>query len=663
MTATTAAQAGQADAELAGADDGRSELSGVTLPGLLLGRAVRTPQHVALRKKDLGRWKEYTWADYATRAARVGLGLRALEIGPGDRVAIQAGNRPAWLLTDLGTQGIGAITVGIHPASPPAEVEHVLRHSGAKVLIAEDEEQVDKAMAVRDACPDLGHIVVVDPRGLRVLDEPPPARSHPAAGSAVDPQGMPAAPAADRLVLSTFADLEQLGASGELADFERSVRSLDPDQPAIIVYTSSPTGPPKGAMLSHRNLLTAASSGRQLFTTTDRDEVLSYLPLSHVGERLISVIGALSSGYVVNFGGGADELANDLRIVQPTFFLGTPQVWETLRAGVEVRMQDASRLKRKIFARGITRGRRLAARRLENRRTLADRIWSAVWWVLLFRPLRDKLGLRRVRLAVSGAAPIAPHVLEWFWAVGVAVVEAYGQAENTAQATATRVGAVRIGTVGQPVPEADVLIAGDGEILTRGPGTFLGYFRDREATAEVIDDEGWLHTGDVGELDADGFLTITDRKKDIIITASGQNVSPSEIENKLEVSPYVREAIVVGDRRSYLTALVGIEKDTVGEWAARQQITYATYEDLAGRPEVRELVSEWIDEVNADLAPVEQIRAFALLPKELDHEDGGATATQKVKRRVIAGSFGDLIAELYGDGGNDGATQGGGGGS
>jgi long-chain acyl-CoA synthetase len=270
-----------------------------------------------------------------------------------------------------------------------------------------------------------------------------------------------------------------------------------------------------------------------------------------------------------------------------------------------------------------------------------------VGWLLLFRSVRKKLGLLRVREALSGAAPISPLVLEWFWAIGVPVREGYGQTENTAQATITPADDVRIGKVGRAVPGSEVRIDGTGEILTRGPGTFLGYFNDPGATADTIDADGWLHTGDVGELDADGFLTITDRMKDIIITAGGKNVSPSEIENKLKVSPYIREAVVIGDQRKYLTALIGIESDTVGNWASRQDLMFTTYADLSSKPEVVELIRAAVDDANQDLAQVETIKAFRLLPKELDQEDGEVTATQKVKRRAIATEFAALIDSMY----------------
>ncbi|MGH9136927.1 MAG: AMP-dependent synthetase/ligase [Acidimicrobiales bacterium] len=593
-----------------------------TLPAILLHRAATTPTRVALRKKHLGLWKSYTWGEYAERAAAVGLGLRALGVLPGDRVAVHSENRPAWVLADMGIQGIGTVAVGIYPTSPAAEVEYLLSHSGTRVLIAEDEEQVDKVLDVREKLTDLERVVVIDPRGVDM----------------------------DDAWLMTFAELEALGrqqASDVVAEFARHVESVDPDEAAIIVYTSGTTGPPKGAMLSHGNLLAAAASAGAAFDVSDRDEVLSYLPLCHIAERLISVIDAIASGYVVNFGEGGLTLPQDLREVQPTFFLGVPRVWEKFLAAVEIRMADAGWLKRVNYRFWVARGRRLARKRWRGGFGPVDRVVAGLGWLLLYRTLRHKLGMARVRSALSGAAPIAPEVLEYFWALGVPVREGYGQTENTAQATITPSDDVRIGKVGRVVAGAELRIADDGEILTRGPGTFLGYFRNPEATAATIDADGWLHTGDVGELDDEGFLTITDRKKDIIITAGGKNISPSEIENKLKVSPFVREAIVIGDGRKYLSALVGIELDTVGNWAQHQGIPFTTYADLSSKPEVRALVQEAVDAANADLAQVETIKRFELLPKELDQEDGEVTATQKVKRRAIETLFGDLIERMY----------------
>ncbi|MBK9180154.1 MAG: AMP-binding protein [Acidimicrobiales bacterium] len=593
---------------------------GGSLPAILLKRGELTPSRVALRKKWLGRWREYTWQEYAERTSRIGLGLLELGVQPGDRVAVHSENRPAWVLCDLAAQGIGAVTVGIYPTSPASEVEYLLGHSEAVVHVVEDEEQFDKVMEVRDRLPNLRTIVVIDTRGIRDLDDP---------------------------MVMTFRELEALGGPGDPAEFRRRVDAIDPADTGIIVYTSGTTGPPKGAMISHANMEAAARYADAVFDVDDRAEVLSYLPLCHIAERLISVINAVSWGYVVNFGEGGDTFVQDLREVQPTFFLGVPRVWEKMLAGIQIRMNDASRAKKATYRFWLKRGRKLAAKRMRSGLGPLDRVSYFLAWFLVFRSIREKLGLLRVRGALSGAAPIAPAVLEHFWAIGVPVLEGYGQTENTAQATITPRDDVRIGKVGRPVPETEIRIADDGEILTRGPGNFTGYFKDDAATAATLDADGWLHTGDIGELDADGYLAITDRKKDIIITAGGKNISPSEIENALKVSPYVREAIVIGDRRKYLSALIGIEPDTVGDWATRRRIVYTTYEDLAGKPEVRELIAGVVAETNRQFAQVETIKQFELLRKELDQEDGELTATQKVKRAAIEREFADVIDSMY----------------
>ncbi len=592
-----------------------------TLPAVLVRRARQTPDSLALRKKDLGRWKPYTWSDYAERTAQLASGLEKLGVGPGDRVAVLAENRPAWVFFDLAVQALGAITVGIYPTSPAAELEYLLDHCGAKVLVAEDEEQVDKFLDVRDRLPTVEKVVVLDPRGVRTLT--------------TDPQ------------LMAFGDLSELGGDATLDDLEQRAAEVDPRATAIIAYTSGTTGPAKGAMLSHANLRAAAAAAVVEFSVDGRSEVLSYLPLCHVTERLISVMAAVGSGYVVNFGEGGDAFAGELREVQPTFFLGVPRVWGKMMGSVEIRMADATWLKRAVYRRFRERGARLGAKRRRDGLGLGGRISYAIGWVVLYGPLRQKLGLSRTTDALSAAAPIAPEVLEFFWSLGVPLREAYGQTENTAQSTLTPAHDVRIGKVGLPVPGCEIRIADDGEILTRGPGTFLGYYGDPEGTARALDADGWLASGDVGELDADGYLTVSGRKKDVILTSDGTHISPSEIENRLKVSPYVREALVIGDRRPFLTALVGIEMDSVANWARQRQLVFTTYEDLSSQPDVVALVQAWVDEVNLDLAPAEVVRAFRLLPKELDQEDGEMTATARLKRSSVAEEFSSLIESMY----------------
>jgi long-chain acyl-CoA synthetase len=586
-----------------------------TLPARLLTLASTAPDRVAYRRKQLGVWEETTYARYAQKVAALGMGLVDLGVQPGDRVAIQSDNRPEWLVADLAVQGIGAVTVGVYPTSPEAELAHVLADSGASVLIAEDEEQLDKVLAVRSKLPELRHVLVIDP-----------------------PPGL------DGSVLR-LADVATSSGEG----FAERVRDLDMASCAVVVYTSGTTGPPKGAMLSHANLDAAAGAAAEINGEHADDEVLSYLPLCHIAERVLSVVGALRAGYTVNFGEGGESFAADLREVQPTVFLGVPRVWEKLLAATEVRVADASWVKRRMYRIWVAQGRTRAGRRQAGTLSLLDRAVLGLGWLLLFRSLREKLGMSRVRDALSGAAPIAPQVLEWLWALGIPVREVYGQTENTAMATSTRHGAVRIGSVGQALPGVEIRLVDDGEILTRSAGNFLGYWGNVAATADVLDGDGWLHTGDVGTLDAEGFLTITDRKKDVIVTAGGKNISPSEIENRLKVSPFIREAVIIGDRRKFVSALIGIEPDTVADWAGRRNLSFTTYRDLTTKPEVQELVRQAVDAVNAELAQVEEIKQFRLLPAELDEEEGQLTATQKVKRAAVATRYADLIDDMYGD--------------
>ncbi len=591
----------------------------ISLPAKLFEHAQIRSNNVAMRHKKFGIWQEFTWGEYFDIVKSVSFGLYELGVRDGDKVAIHSENRPEWVFADLGAQTLGSVSVGIYPTSPATEVEYLLSHSEASVLIVEDEEQLDKALEAWDRLHKLQKIVVIDPRGVNTIDDP-------------------------RII--TFQDLIDLGDSVEGQSFEKMIQTIAPSETAIIVYTSGTTGPPKGAMITHQNLRFAAISWGRVYEFRKNDEVLSYLPLCHVAERVISVANGVYHGYVVNFGEDTNSFLEDLREVQPTFFLGVPRVWEKMLASIQIRSNDATWFKRTLFNFWIKQGGLILQRRLKGKGTVADSIWFGVGWLFVFRSLKKRIGMMRVREALSGAAPIAPQVLEFLMSVGVPVREGYGMTENTAVATIVPSDELRLGSVGKSLPNSEVRIAEDGEILTRSDATFNGYFKNPEATKETIVD-GWLHTGDIGHIDEFGHLWITDRKKDIIITAGGKNLSPSEIENRIKVSPYIREAMVVGDRRKYLTALIGIESDTVGDWATRQGIPYTTYEDLSSKDEVNELVSGVINEANKDFAQVETIKYFKLLPIELDHEDGQLTATQKVKRATLTEQFAELIESMY----------------
>ena len=591
----------------------------INLPAKLLEHAQKRPKDVAMRHKKFGIWREFTWEQYLDKVRSAAFGFHELGVREGDKIAIHSENRPEWVFADIGAQTIGSVSVGIYPTSPAPEVEYLLNHSEASVLVVEDEEQLDKALEAWDRLEKLQKIVVIEPRGVKELDDP-------------------------RII--TFQELLDLGDLVVEKSFEEMTKSIPSSETAIIVYTSGTTGPPKGAMITHENLRFAAITWGLVYEYRQDDEVLSYLPLCRVAERVISVANAVYHGYVVNFGEDTNSFMEDLREVQPTFFLGVPRVWEKMLAAIQIRSNDATWLKRILFNFWIKKGGLILQRRLTNKSIFVDPVLFRIGWLFVFRSLKKRIGMMRVREALSGAAPIAPQVLEFLMSVGVPVREGYGMTENTAVATIVPVDELILGSVGKPLPLSEVRIAEDGEILTRSEGTFNGYFKNPEATKETIID-GWLHTGDIGQIDELGHLWITDRKKDIIITAGGKNLSPSEIENRIKVSPYVREAMVIGDRRKYLTALIGIESDTVGDWATRQGIPYTTYEDLSSKVEVNDLVSTIINEANKDFAQVETIKYFKLLPIELDHEDGQLTATQKVKRSTLTEQFTELIESMY----------------
>jgi long-chain acyl-CoA synthetase len=427
------------------------------------------------------------------------------------------------------------------------------------------------------------------------------------------------------------------------------------DDVMTMVYTSGTTGPPKGAMLAVSNVeycikVLVEGGGFTSPPPSPADVTLSYLPLCHIAERIFTTWFSACAGIQVHFAESIETVQADLREVQPTIIFGVPRIWEKVLAGVRIRIDQATWLKR-VSSRFWLRVADSIAETLVQtggRHTVGTRLRYAIGWVFYYRALQDRIGVRRVRYASSGAAPIAPEVLRFFMGIGVPMHEVYGMTENTAIATANRPGRVKLGTVGEPHPGIELRIdATTGEILTRHRGTFAGYWKNPEATAKTIDADGWLHTGDVGEWVDDTYVKITDRMKDLIITAGGKNIAPSEIENALKASPYIKEAVVIGDQRPYLTALIGIELDTVGHWAQTRKLPYTTYRDLGEKKEVLALVQSIVDNVNARFARVEQIKKYSMLTKELDHEDGELTATQKVKRKAIATMFADQVEGMY----------------
>ena len=605
-----------------------------TVAALARDWARRSPQQVAMREKDFGIWQEYTWAETWDLIETAAHGLLELGVEVGDRVSIHSEDRPEWVILDLATVAVRGITVGLYPTNPTAEVEYLIGDCAPVIFFAEDQEQADKVLEVpMETTASVRRVIYTEPRGFGDYDDP-------------------------RLLFwDTFLEMGRRhreahpGAVGE-----RMAAASDSDV-MTLVYTSGTTGPPKGAMLTNAN---AAFCIDKIVNETHRfpdgvgpnpkDLIVTYLPLCHVAERIFSTWTLVGAGPSLNFAESIETVTENLREVQPTLFFAVPRIWERLHALVTIKSNDATLFKRIFLRFAMALARVIGHQKVANggNHTMLTRGLYAVGQPLVFRAIKERIGLRRCRHAGSGAAAIAPEVLEFFIGIGVPVYELYGMTENSAVATCNFAGRMKLGTVGEPYADIGLRIDEDtGEIQTKHPGVFKGYWNKPAKTAETLTTDGWLMTGDVGVWVDGTHVKIVDRIKHIIITSGGKNISPSEIENSLKTSPYVKEAMVIGDGRKFVTALIGIELDTVGDWALRNNIPYTTYRDLSEKEEVIELVSVVVDATNTKFARVEQIKKFRMLPKELDHEDGELTATQKLKRNAMEEAFGDLVESMY----------------
>ena len=605
-----------------------------TVASLAKGWADHKPKHIAFREKSYGIWQEYTWADAWELIEVAAHGLLALGVEVGDRVSIHSEDRPEWVIVDLATVAVRGITVGLYPTNPAAEVEYTLKDSGSVVHIVEDQEQVDK---VFDSNPDelqsVRSLIYFEPRGFAEFTD-------------------------ERLMFwENFLKTGREHRDANPGAVAARMADAKPDDIMTLVYTSGTTGPPKGAMLTNANSMYAIEKvvgevdaypdGKAPHT---KDQILTYLPLCHVAERIFSTWTMLAGGPTLNFAESIETVATNLREIQPTLFFAVPRIWERLHAGVQIRGADASRFKALWLGLGMKAADKIGKAKVANggKHTATSRALNWVFYPILFRALQERVGLRHCRRASSGAAPIAPEVLQFFMGIGIEVFELYGMTENSAVASVNYPGRVKLGTVGEPYKDIGLRLDEDtNEVQTKHPGNFAGYWQKPEKTAETFTEDGWLKTGDVGEWVDGTHLKIVDRMKDIIITSGGKNISPSEIENTLKASPFIKEAMVVGDGRKYLTALISIELDVAGAWALRRNIPYTTYRDLTEKPEIIELVQKSVDETNEKFARVEGLKKFRLIPKELDHEDGELTATQKLKRSAMLERFGDLVESMY----------------
>jgi long-chain acyl-CoA synthetase len=583
----------------------------------------RFGDRVALREKTFGIWREISWNEYGRMVRQACMSLASLGLKKGRCVSVLSENNPEWFVTDIGCQSAGGITVGIYPTNSPFEVQYILNHSESLAALVEDEEQLDKVLEVWDQCPGLEVVVVFDMEGLRHFHD-------------------------DR-VMSWDQFMERGRAYEEKHPnlYEELIHAVSPTDTAIFIYTSGTTGMPKAAMLSHENIVWTSETLMKVWQHTEKDEVLSFLPLAHIAERTNSVLGPLRTGTIVNFAESIDTVPENLREVQPTVYFAVPRFWEKFYSAVFIAMKDAIWVGRAAFAWATRIGRHVAELELAHRPVPGGlRLQHLIADRLVFKNVRRSLGMDRSRLLISGGAPVSPEILKFFHGLGIPLREVYGQTEDCGPTSMHQGDDIVIGTVGKPFPGVEVKIADDGEILVKGPNVFQGYYKNPELTAETVQD-GWLHSGDIGEFDADGNLKITDRKKDILITSGGKNITPQHIENELKFSPYINDAVIIGDGRKFLTALIMLDEETVMKYAQDERIPFTTYKSLTRAEPIVKLIQKEVDSVNRKLARVEQIKKFRLLDIKLTSEDGELTATMKLKRRTISEKYKDLIEEMY----------------
>lgn len=594
-----------------------------TVPHIFNRIVAENGPNIALRTKKLGLWHGITWNQYHKKAEQVGCALVSLGLEKGDAACIIGDNSIEWVMADMGIQCIGGVSVGVYATNAWQQVEYVIHHCDAKFLFAENEEQLDKWLMFRDRAPKLKRVIVWDTKGLRDYSDP---------------------------LVMTFDALLELGektAQEAPSLFKEKQDQVLEEDLSVLIYTSGTTGPPKGAMLTHKNVMWTAKAVAEANPVYQEDEVLSFLPLCHIFERLFTVFIHIRFGYIVNFVEKPDTVMQNMVEISPTIGYAVPRIWEKYHSTIMIKMADATWFKRLMFKSALKIGEKRADLLMDLKPVpMALKILYFFAWLTVFRKLKERLGFDRIRVAYSGAAPISKEVLRFFQSMGVDLFEGYGQTEATGVTTSPVQGRVKFGTVGRPLKGIELKIAQDGEILVKSPGAFKGYYKSHEATRESFT-EGWLCTGDVGEIDTDGFLKITDRKKDIIVTAGGKNITPQYIENKLKAGVYINDAVVIGDRRKFLSCLIMIDEDNVVKFAQDNKIQFSTYKDLTQSPEVIALIDKEVKSVNQTLAKVENIRKFTILPKRLYEEDGEVTPTMKIKRKFVNEAFKDIIEAMY----------------
>lgn len=596
----------------------------VTVTQLFAKRCADLGDQTAHREKDLGIWKSYSWRDYWNHAKWIGLGLKALGLQRGEVVSILSEDCREWLYADMGIQGVGGIASGVYTTDAASQLAYLINDSDSRFLFVENDEQLDKYLEIEDQVPGLLKVIILDREGLHDL----------------------------RHEKCVFIDeLYDTGRAYEAEHhgaFEAEIEKSTPGDTALLIYTSGTTGMPKGAMISNENILGTIESAARGLAAYQDDEQLCFLPLCHILERNVSVYLPMAARSTVNFAESPETVFDNMQEVSPSTFFAVPRVWEKIFSRVLVLTQEATPVGRWAFKQAMQAGGARADYVMQGQPVpsgIATRY--AVWDFLVLRNLRRMLGMDKMRRGGTGAAPISPELLKWYWSIGVPLLEGYGMTENTGLATVNTLEGNRPGTVGRAIEGVDIRIADDGEIQTMGANNFQGYWRNNEKTAETFTDDGWLRTGDVGRLDDDGYLTITGRIKDIIITAGGKNITPAEIESRLKFSHYISDAVVIGDQRKYLTCLIMIDQENVEKFAQDRKVPFSDFASLCAAPEVVEQIRQEVELVNKEFARVEQIKDFRLINVLLTAEDDELTATMKLKRSFVEKKHKALIDDMY----------------
>ncbi|MBT2690649.1 AMP-binding protein [Bacillus sp. ISL-47] len=595
----------------------------MTFPQLLIERAYKNGSQVALREKEFGIWNELTYESFLDQVINFSLGLATLGLERGDKLAIIGENRPEWVISELAAQSLGGISVGIYQESLSAELSYIIDDCDATIVVAEDQEQVDKLLEIKETIPKVKTIIYYDPRGMRDYQED---------------------------FLLKFEDVLALGhtfKSQQPTFFQHEVDKGTTDDVAILSYTSGTTGNPKGTMLTYQNLVEMAKNLSSIDPLTDKDEYVSFLPLAWIGEQMMTIAMGLYNGMTINFPEEPTTVLEDLREIGPQVMFSPPRIYEDMVSRFQVKIQDSGWLKRKVYNWCKPIGEKVAKAHFENKPiSSGTKLLYKIADYLMFSAIRDHLGLLKIKRAYTGGAPLGPDVFEFFHSIGVNVKSIYGQTEVSGISIVHRDGDIKLDSVGIPIPGTEVKISDEGEILIKSSSVCKGYYKNEKSTKDTIQD-GWLHTGDAGSLDEEGHLYVIDRIKDVIRLDTGEMFSPQFIENKLKFSSYIQEAVAIGKDRPYVVAMINIDMKNVGRWAEKNQISYTTYTDLSSKPEVLDLIEKQVQEINQSLPEKARVKKFVLLYKELDADDEELTRTKKVRRQFVAKKYELLIDGLY----------------